>query len=212
VSDYGNPPHPGYGGGNPAPPPSSGSGWASPTPSPSSQPPRFDPPPHPGYGGGYQQPPAPMPAYQPAPAPVHAPAYAVANYGLQPPPVLAQPGGAAVRVEAVEGTPYGVAYPAVPPTPSGPAIGSMVAGIGITGSGEGWGVAVSGAFVVLAGFIGAGSLGMGFFALRQIRRSGGAVGGRGLAIAGISCGGAGIGLTVLLFLLAIVFTAGSTPQ
>jgi len=126
-----------------------------------------------------------------------------------------------MRVDVIDGTHFGVAYPAIPPSPSGPSIGSMVAGIisilvslvvgcfGIGGSSSGWGPAVSGAFAILAAFIGAGAIGMGVFGLRQIRRGGGTVRGRGMAIAGISCGGSGIGLTLLLFLIAVVATAGS---
>jgi hypothetical protein len=127
----------------------------------------------------------------------------------------------AMRVDSIEGTQFGVAYPAVPPTPSGTSIASLVAGIasilvsfvvgcfGLTGSSDGWGPAVSGAFAVLAAFIGAGAIGAGVNGTRQIRRSGGTVRGRGLALAGISCGGSGIGLTVLFFLGAVALTAGS---
>jgi hypothetical protein len=144
------------------------------------------------------------------------PAYAAP--GLALPPAAA----GSIRVDVIEGTQFGVAYPAVPPTPSGPSIGSMVAGIvsilvsfivgcfGLVGSTDGWGPAVSGAFAILAALIGAGAVGMGFFGLRQIRRGNGTVRGRGMAIAGISCGGTGIGLTLLLFLLAVVATAGSS--
>ena len=184
--------------------------------------PRYAPQPHPGYGQQPLPPPPPQPAYPGYPGPQMGPQIrppvAPPGYGVQP-----AGGGTALamRVDLIEGTQFGVAYPAVPPTPSGPAIGSMVAGIvsilisfvvccfGITGSTDGWGPAVSGAFAVLAAFIGGGAIGMGLFAARQIRRSGGSVRGRGMAIAGISCGGSGIGLTVLFFLLAVVATAGS---
>ena len=129
-----------------------------------------------------------------------------------------------MRVDVIEGTQFGVAYPAVPATPSGPSIGSLVAGIasilvsflvgcfGLTGSTDGWGPAVAGAFAVLAGFIGAGAIGLGVVGLRQVRRSSGTVRGRGMAIAGISCGGSGVGLTVLSFIVALLATAGSTAQ
>jgi hypothetical protein len=63
---------------------------------------------------------------------------------------------------------------------------------------------VSGAFALLSAFIGAGAIFIGVHALRNIRRSGGTASGRGMAIAGISCGGSGIGLTVLFFLLAVL--------
>jgi len=40
-----------------------------------------------------------------------------------------------------------------------------------------------------------------------IREAQGAASGRGMAIAGISCGGSGAGLTALFFLLAVVAVA-----
>jgi hypothetical protein len=129
-----------------------------------------------------------------------------------------------MRVDVIEGTQFGVAYPAIPATPSGPSIGSLVAGIGsilvsflvgcfgLTGSTDGWGPAVAGAFAVLSGLIGAGAIGLGVVGLRQVRRSGGTVRGRGMAIAGIACGGSGVGLTVLSFIVALVATASGTAQ
>jgi amino acid transporter len=150
------------------------------------------------------------------------------GYGQAPPqypgfgvPPAPPPNPSAMRVDSIEGTQFGVAYPAVPPTSSGTSIASLVAGIisilvsfvvgcfGLTGSTEGWGPAVAGAFAVLAAFIGAGAVGAGINSTRQIRRSGGTVRGRGMAVAGISCGGSGIGLTVLFFLGAVALTAGS---
>jgi hypothetical protein len=130
--------------------------------------------------------------------------------------------GGAARLEIIEGTPFGVVYPLVAPTPSGPAIGSLVAGIasilvsflvacfGLTGSSQGWGPAVAGAFAVLAGFIGGGAIGLGISALRKIRRSEGTVTGRGMAIAGISCGGTGLAVAALSFVISAVATAGNT--
>jgi hypothetical protein len=134
------------------------------------------------------------------------------GHGPRPP----QPSGGPIRVDAIEGTQFGVAYPAMPPTPSGQAITSMVAGIGsilvafavgcfgVGGAESGWGPTVSGAFALLSAFIGAGAIFIGGHALGNIRRSGGMASGRGMAIAGISCGGSGVGLTVLLFLLAVL--------
>jgi hypothetical protein len=140
-----------------------------------------------------------------------------------PPPVpLAQPGRPAagqVRVEAVPGTEFGVAYVPVAPTASGLAIGSMVAGIGsilvalvvgcfgIAGAQDGWGAIVAGAFAVLGGLLGLGSVGLGLVAVRQIKATPGRLTGRGMAIAGISCGGAGVLLTAGGMLVALVALA-----
>jgi hypothetical protein len=162
--------------------------------------PSYGPPPGYGqYGGPPMRPPPPPPRFAPPPPPRPAPA---------------NPN--AIRVDAIEGTSFGVAYPAIPPIPNGAAITSMVAGIlsilvafavgcfGITGAEGGWGPTVSGAFALLAAFVGAGAIFIGVRALRLVRESRGAASGRGLAIAGISCGGSGVGLTVLFFLLAVL--------
>jgi hypothetical protein len=118
-----------------------------------------------------------------------------------------------VRVDPVPGTPFGVVYLGVSPTVSGLAVGSMVAGIGsvlasllvycfgLAGARGGWGPLVSGAFAILAGLVGAAAVGTGLVAMRQIRRAPGELGGRGLAITGVACGGSGVALTVLGFLL-----------
>jgi hypothetical protein len=163
------------------------------------------------------QPPPPVP-YQPPPPVQLVPGQTLPPYRPIVPPA-ADP--ARMRVDPIPGTQFGVAFPALPPMQSGPATGSLVAGIasilvalvvgcfGLGGAEEGWGPAVSGAFVVLGVFLGGGALAMGIFALRVIRRSGGTIKGRGVAGAGISCGGTGIGLTLLLFLLAVLVTAGS---
>jgi hypothetical protein len=107
-----------------------------------------------------------------------------------------------------------VAYLAVNPTVSGPAVGSMVAGIGsilvttlvfcfgLAGAQSGWGVLVAGAFAILAGLLGAAGIATGWVAMRQIRRAADRLSGRGMAIAGLACGGAGVGLTLLGFVIA----------
>jgi hypothetical protein len=124
-----------------------------------------------------------------------------------------------VRVEPVPGTEFGVAYLPVPPTSSGLAIGSLVAGIasiavalvvgcfGIAGGEAGWGATVSGAFAVLGGLLGLGSVGIGLVSMRQIKAAAGRITGRGMAIGGISCGGAGVALTAGGMLLALVALA-----
>jgi hypothetical protein len=161
-------------------------------------PPGYGPPVPPGYGpGGYGQP----PGYGPAPRP--------AGVGLPRP----------VAIEAVPGTPFGVALVEVAPTASGPASASLVAGIGsilvttvvvcfgLTGARDGWGPVVSGAFAILAAAAGVGAIGLGEFGRRQVRRAGGAVTGRGLALAGLICGGVGLLLTAGAVVLAVGLAA-----
>ncbi|GAB3864202.1 DUF4190 domain-containing protein [Dactylosporangium cerinum] len=140
-------------------------------------------------------------------------------YQHQPPPSHApQPG---MRIDLVQGTPFGVAYPLVQGTPSGPAIGSLVAGIasifvgltvsclGLAGAGEGWGPIAGGAFTVLAAFLGLGAIGLGVFAMRQVRRAGRLVTGRGMAVAGLVLGSVGGSIGVLSLLLALVIAAAA---
>jgi hypothetical protein len=123
-------------------------------------------------------------------------------------------------VDPLPGTPFGVAYLDVGPTVSGLAVGSMVAGIGsvlvsllvycfgLAGRQGGWGPLVAGAFAILAGLVGAAAVATGLVAMRQVRRSPGEVSGRGLAITGVACGGSGVALTVLGFLLVALVSAG----
>jgi hypothetical protein len=117
------------------------------------------------------------------------------------------------RVDPVGGTEYGLVQIKVSPVVSGLATGSMIAGIGSivvsflvlcfgsAGSSAGWGGWVAGAFTVLAVLLGGGAVAVGLTATRQIRRSGheGRLRfvGRGQAIAGISCGGTGVGIALL---------------
>jgi hypothetical protein len=126
------------------------------------------------------------------------------------------PAAAAPRIEPVPGTEFGLAYFSVPPTVSGQSVGSMVAGIlsilvslvvgcfGLAGAKQGWGPIVGGAFAVLAGAAGLAAIGLGWFSVRQITHSSGRLAGRGMAIAGISCGAAGLTLTVLAMVLALL--------
>jgi hypothetical protein len=146
--------------------------------------------------------------------------------GYQPPPVPFPPSVAPLppgsrplrpaRIEPVPGTHFGIAYPALNPTKSGLAVGSTIAGIGsipasllvlcfgVTGAQGGWGALVAGAFTVLAVAVGAGAIGTGLVALRQIRRPGGELAGRGLALTGLICGSVGAGLGLLGLVLAIL--------
>jgi hypothetical protein len=124
-----------------------------------------------------------------------------------------------VRVEPVPGTEFGLAYVPVAPTSSGLAIGSLVAGIGsiavalvvgcfgLVGGAAGWGPLVSGAFAVLAALLGLGSVGIGLVSLRQIKAARGRITGRGVAVAGISCGGSGVLLTVIGMFVALAALA-----
>jgi hypothetical protein len=118
------------------------------------------------------------------------------------------------RVERVDGSPFALAYLSVPPATSGMAIGSLVTGIGsvlvsgavgclgLAGARRGWGAGVGGAFTILACALGVAAVVLGLAGLRQARRDP-AVSGRGLAIAGLTCGGCGIGLAILLLLLTV---------
>lgn len=107
----------------------------------------------------------------------------------------------------------------VPPVTSGLAVGSLVAGItsilvsflvicfGAVAGGTA-GVWAAGAFTALGGLTGAGAVVAGLLGQRQIRRPAPPPAvrftGRGLAIAGISCGGAGLLLSLLGMALAVL--------
>ena len=124
------------------------------------------------------------------------------------------------RVDPVAGTEFGVVRLQVPPIASGLATGSLIAGIasigvsflvlcfGLAGSSDTWGGWVAGAFALLGVLVGGGAAAVGVLALRQIRRSRrpGQIRftGRGAAIAGISCGGVGAGISVVSLALALV--------
>lgn len=124
------------------------------------------------------------------------------------------------RVEPVPGTEFALVQLQVPPISSGLATGSLIAGIGsilvsllvfcfgLTGASRGWGSVVAGAFTLLAVLAGGGSIALGLLAMRQIRQSAEAgrikFVGRGRALAGISCGGAGAGIALLGLVLTLV--------
>jgi hypothetical protein len=122
------------------------------------------------------------------------------------------------RLETVPGTRFALGYLAVPATTSGMAVGSLVAGIasllvsllvacfGLIGAEAGWGAWVAGAFAVLSALLGLGAIGLGAASYRHIRRSPAQSDrrtGRGFAIAGISCGAAGVALTALVFAVVL---------
>jgi hypothetical protein len=123
-----------------------------------------------------------------------------------------------VAISPMPGTPFAVAVVGVAPTTSGPAIGSLVVGVGsilvslvvalfgLAGAADGWGPTVAGAFAVLAGLGALAGLGLGRVGLRQVRRPShpGGVRGKGLAIAGISCGATGLALTLVSIAFAFV--------
>jgi len=124
------------------------------------------------------------------------------------------------RVEPVPGTGFGLVQIRVAPITSGLAVGAMIAGIasilvstlvlcfGLMGSDDGWGGWVAGAFALLSALLGGGAIGVALGARRLIRRSGRAgrvrFVGNGIAMAGIWCGGAGLGIAVLTLLLVVV--------
>ncbi|MEV0327725.1 hypothetical protein AB0H63_14955 [Micromonospora echinospora] len=116
-------------------------------------------------------------------------------------------------MDPVPGTPFGVAHLEVPPVTSGLAVGSLVAGItsilvslvvgcfGLAGAAGGWGAWAAGAFTLLGVLTGAGAVVAGLLGARQIRRPvvppAVRFTGRGLAVAGISCGATGLALSLL---------------
>ncbi|WP_433394402.1 hypothetical protein [Micromonospora sp. KLBMP9576] len=110
----------------------------------------------------------------------------------------------------------------VPPVTSGLALGSLVAGVvstlvallviclgAVASSGGAW---AAGAVTVLGVLTGAGAGVAGLLGLRQIRRPAGPPAvrftGRGLAVAGISCGAAGLLLSLLGLGLALLLALG----
>ncbi|WP_091555815.1 hypothetical protein [Micromonospora pattaloongensis] len=126
-------------------------------------------------------------------------------------------------MEAVPGTPFGLVHLDVPPVASGPAVGSLVAGIasilvsvlvtcfGLAGADAGWGAWAAGAFALLSGLAGIAALALALFGMRQIRRIAPPPAirftGRGLAIAGLICGGIGLTVTAASFGLALFLQA-----
>jgi hypothetical protein len=124
------------------------------------------------------------------------------------------------RVDPVAGTEFGLVRLRVAPVASGVATGSLIAGIasilvsflvlcfGLAGSSDNWGGWVAGAFALLGVLFGGGAVGLGVVALRQVKRSGQPgrmrFSGRGTAIAGISCGAAGAGISLVSLALAVV--------
>jgi hypothetical protein len=127
---------------------------------------------------------------------------------------------APARVEPVAGTEFGLVQLKVPPLASGLAAGSLIAGIasigvsglvlcfGLVGAQDGWGGAVAGAFALLGTLIGGGAVALGLVATRQIRRSARPgqmrFTGRGTAVAGVCCGAAGAGISLLALVLGLV--------
>lgn len=120
------------------------------------------------------------------------------------------------------GTPFAVVQLDVPPVVSGTAIGSLIVGIGsilvalliacfgLVGARDGWGAWAGGAFAVLSGLAGIAAVLLGTVGRRQINRPAPPPAvrftGRGLAVAGLSCGAAGLGLTVLALVAALAAT------
>ncbi|MFJ8580291.1 hypothetical protein [Micromonospora sp. NPDC093277] len=121
------------------------------------------------------------------------------------------------------GTPFGVVHLDVPPVASGLAVGSLVSGIasilvsvlvfcfGLSGPSLG-GAWAAGAFTVLGGLAGTAAIVAGLLARRQIRRPAPPPAvrftGNGLAVAGLSCGGVGLLLSLVGLVLALVLQLG----
>lgn len=127
-----------------------------------------------------------------------------------------------VRFEGVPGEPFALAILPTPKVVSGMSVGALVAGIGsvlvsgvvwcfgLAGSSRGWGALVGGAFFVLAAFLGLAGAGLGIGGLRQIKRDRtGALSGKGYAITGLACGGAGVVSAMLGLLTAILLVRGA---
>lgn len=134
------------------------------------------------------------------------------------------------RVEPVPGTSYGLAIFGAPPATSGPAVGALVAGIAALlvsflvgcvgladaassdGGADGWGALVGGAFAVLTGFLGAAAVGLGVVGVRRTgsrtQPADSPVRGRGMAIAGIACGGAGVVIAACSLGVALLAAVG----
>lgn len=121
------------------------------------------------------------------------------------------------RVDPIPGSPFGVALMRPPTTPSGPAIGSLVSGIAsilvslvtaCLGLSTAEGVAIGGAFAILATAFGAGAIELGLLGLRQVRRGAGRVTGRGMGIAGIVCGACGVLFSGAAILGAVAISTG----
>jgi hypothetical protein len=137
-----------------------------------------------------------------------------------PPPPPRDAVRASRRVEPVLGTPFGLVYVEVPPVTSGTAVGALIAGIasvlvslvvvcfGLLGAQDGWGAWAAGAFALLGAATGVTGLALGELSRRQIRRVAPPPGirftGHGMALAGLACGAAGLGITGLAFLMALV--------
>jgi hypothetical protein len=157
-----------------------------------------------------------------APYPPQPPgSWAAPPTGYVTPRPVPPPLPASVRVEPVPGTAFGVAYLGVPPLVAGQAIASLVVGIGsilvaivvgcfglvAASAQKSWGPLVGGAFAVLAALLALAGIGLGLVGLRRIRHSAGEVTGRGLAIAGMVCAAAGLALTFLLLLVALLLAS-----
>nr|WP_239138338.1 hypothetical protein [Actinoplanes regularis] len=143
------------------------------------------------------------------------PPYGQPPYG-PPLPQQSVSGWETERVDVLGGTGFGLVQLRVVPITSGLAIGALIAGIAsilvsilvICFGAGGAGPWVAGAFTLLSALAGGGAAVAAVLALRQIRRSGepGRVRftGRGLAISGIVCGGAGAAISFLALFLGVL--------
>lgn len=159
--------------------------------------------------------PGPPPGQQPLPPlPVGPPAN-TRQMPIPMPPVTRAPAGSAFGyptryAEAPGAGQFRLALPQLGTIVAGPAVGSMIAGIAsllvalIAGcAGTSGSLLITVALVVLAVFCSSAAGLLGAVALRQVRRSGGEYRGRGMAIAGLSCGSVALGLVFISLLVAL---------
>ncbi|CAM3305928.1 hypothetical protein STSO111631_13130 [Stackebrandtia soli] len=126
------------------------------------------------------------------------------------PPVTRPPAGSAygypARYSDAPGSGrFQLALPQLGTIVAGPAVGSLIAGIaavivaiGVACGGLILETMIAVAVTVLAVFFSGTAILLALLAFRQIGRGGGEYRGRGMAIAGLSCGCVGIGLALLL--------------
>jgi hypothetical protein len=124
----------------------------------------------------------------------------------------------------VPGTAYAIVELDVPPVTSGLAVGALATGIGsilfsmvvlclgLVGMNSGWGGWAAGAFGLPSGLAGLAAMGLGLVGMRQIRRTPPPPAmrftGRGLAIAGLTCGAVGLVGTLIAVLLSLALQLG----
>ena len=131
------------------------------------------------------------------------------------PPVSRPPAGSAFGYdESQNSEQFRLAVPPLDTIVAGPAVGSMISGIGallvaLAASclGTVAGMVVTVATIVLAVFCAAAAGLLAGVSLRQIKRGAGEYSGRGMAVAGLCCGGAAI--LVVFFAFLVIFAVAA---